>query len=161
MDGEEAGRVRDVLVLRPAIATDATAIRNLTRESYAKWVPLIGREPLPMTADYAEAIKRHRIDLLYLDGNLTALIEMIPETDHLIIENVAVSPANQGKGMGRRLMAHAEVVAAALGHTEIRLYTNMLFVENVLLYHKLGYAVDREETWKGGIIVHMSKSVQT
>jgi hypothetical protein len=85
--------VAEALSLLPATAADAGAIRSLTRQAYAKWVPVIGREPKPMTADYAEAVNRHRIDLLYLDGRLAALIEMIPETDHLLIENVAVSPA--------------------------------------------------------------------
>ena len=93
--------------------------------------------------------------------SLVAIIEMILETDHLMIENVAVSRAFQGKGLSRKLMAHAEAVATALGHTEIKLYTNKLFAENVLLYQKLGYAVDREETWTGGTVVYMNKSVQT
>ena len=29
--------------LRQAVAADAPAIRELTREAYAKWVPVIGR----------------------------------------------------------------------------------------------------------------------
>jgi ribosomal protein S18 acetylase RimI-like enzyme len=123
-------------------------------------VPLIGREPLPMTADYEAAVRKHRIDLLHLGGEPVALIEMIPGADHLLIENVAVSPAHQGRGLGRRLMAHAEAVAMALGHPEIRLYTNKLFAENLRLYEKLGYRLDREETWTGGVVVHMSKPVR-
>ena len=35
----------DTVELRQAMATDAAAIRELTRAAYAKWVPLIGREP--------------------------------------------------------------------------------------------------------------------
>lgn len=70
-----------VLELRQALGTDASAIRDLTREAYAKWVPVIGREPKPMTADYAEALRKHRIDLLYLDGKLAALIETNSEPD--------------------------------------------------------------------------------
>jgi GNAT superfamily N-acetyltransferase len=147
-------------MLRPAVPTDASAIRGLTRDAYAKWVPVIGREPKPMMADYAEAVRKHRIDLLYVDRVLAALIETIPETDHLLIENVAVSPPFQGRGLGRKLMAHAERVAASLGHYDVRLYTNKLFVENVQLYSKLGYQVDREEQFTGGIVVHMSKSVR-
>ena len=150
----------EALSLLPATAEDADAIRSLTREAYSKWVPVIGREPKPMTADYAEAVKNHRIDLLYLDGKLAALIEMILEADHLLIENVAVSPAFQGKGLGRKLMAHAEQVAASLGHPETKLYTNKLFAKNVQFYQKLGYGVDREEEFKGGFVVHMSKPVQ-
>jgi GNAT superfamily N-acetyltransferase len=68
-----------------------------------------------------------------------------------------VSPGFQGRGFGRRLMAHAESVAAGLGLAEIKLYTNKLFEENVALYHKLGYAIDHEEPFKGGVIVHMGK----
>ncbi|MDL2403167.1 GNAT family N-acetyltransferase [Rhizobium mayense] len=146
-------------LLRTATMEDVQAIRSLTREAYSKWVPLIGREPLPMTADYAEAVRSHRIDLLDIDGALAALIEMIPQADHLLIENVAVLPAYQGRGLGRKLLAHAEDVATSLGHREIRLYTNKRFAENVQLYLKTGYEIDREEPFKGSFIVHMRKSV--
>ncbi len=146
--------------LRPATAEDAGAIRSLTREAYSKWVPVIGREPLPMTADYDEAVRKHRIDLLHMDGKLAALIEMVPSDDHLLIENVAVSPAFQNRGLGRKLLAHAEQVAAAQGHPVIRLFTNKLFAMNVQLYGKLGYGVDREERPRLGITVYMSKPVQ-
>jgi ribosomal protein S18 acetylase RimI-like enzyme len=146
--------------LRQAVASDVADIRKLTREAYAKWVPLIGREPKPMTADYAEAVRTHRIDLLLGAGALAALIETIAEADHLLVENVAVSPAFQGRGLGRKLMAHAEQIAASLGHGEIRLYTNMLFAENIELYRKLGYRIDREEVLTVGVAVHMSKPVR-
>jgi ribosomal protein S18 acetylase RimI-like enzyme len=152
-------QVSETWELRQAVASDVADIRKLTREAYAKWVPLIGREPKPMTADYDEAVRRHRIDLLHLDGVLAALIETIAEADHLLVENVAVSPAFQGRGLGRKLMAHAEQIAASSGHGEIRLYTNKLFAQNIELYRKLGYRVDREEVLTIGIAVHMSKPV--
>jgi ribosomal protein S18 acetylase RimI-like enzyme len=145
--------------LRQAMAADAPAIRELTREAYAKWVPVIGREPKPMTADYAAAVRKHRFDLLHVEGKLAALIETIAEGDHLLIENVAVSPSFQGRGLGRKLMAHADQIAMSLGFGEIRLYTNKLFAENVQLYSRLGYRVDREEELSDGIAVHMSKPV--
>ena len=147
--------------LRQGVAADAVAIRDLTRAAYAKWVPVIGREPKPMTADYAEALRKHRFDLLYVEGKLAALIETIAGADHLLIENVAVSPLFQGRSLGRKLMAHAEKLAASLGFGEIRLYTNKLFAENVRLYRRLGYRVDSEEAFKGGIVVHMSKPIKS
>ena len=143
--------------LRQAVAADAAAIRDLTRSAYAKWVPLIGREPKPMTADYDAAVAGHRFDLLYVEGTLAALIETIREADHLLVENVAVSPAFQGRGFGRRLMAHAEELATSSGFGEIRLYTNQRFAENIELYRRLGYGVDREEVLAVGTVVHMSK----
>ena len=144
--------------LRLAGPEDAGAIRDLTRAAYAKWVPLIGREPKPMGADYEAAVRDHRFDLLYVDGGLAGLIETIDEDDRLLVENVAVSPAFQGRGLGTRLMGQAEAVAAALGHDLIRLYTNKRFAENIALYVKLGYRLDGEEDLGGGMVrVNMSK----
>lgn len=143
--------------LRQATAADAAAIRDLTRQAYAKWVPLIGREPKPMTADYEEAVARHGFDLLYVDGTLAALIETIREADHLLVENVAVSPSFQGRGLGRSLMAHAEALARELGFDTIRLYTNQRFAENIALYRQLGYEIDREDVVAVGVVTHMRK----
>ncbi len=102
-------------------------------------------------------MQKHRFDLLHIDGMLAALIETIREPDHLLVENVAVSPAFQGRGLGRKLMAHAETLARELGFDTIRLYTNQRFVENIELYRKLGYRVDREEVVPVGVVTHMSK----
>ena len=128
-----------------------------TRKAYAQWVPVIGREPMPMKADYNTALREHLVDLLYVEGRLAALIETIPQADHLLIENVAVLPALQGHGLGRRLMAHAETLAMSLGLSEMRLYTNKDFAANVQLYLRLGYRVDREEPFMGGTTIYMSK----
>ena len=132
-------------LLRTANADDVEDVRSLTCEAYSKWVPVIGREPLPMTADYDEAVRKHRIDLLHVDGKLAGLIEMIPSEGYLLIENVAVSTVFQNRGLGQKLLAHAEHVATAQGYPEIKLFTNKLFAENVQLYSKVGYRVDREE----------------
>ena len=147
----------EALTLRRATAADAAAARGLTREAYAKWIPVIGREPKPMTADFAAAIRDHRVDLLCQGERVVALIETIAEPEALLIENVAVSLAWQSRGLGRRLMAHAERLAGAMGYREIRLYTNARFVENIAFYQRLGYATMREEPLLGGRVTHMSK----
>lgn len=143
--------------LRAATPADAAAIRTLTRAAYARWVPLIGREPKPMGADYDAAVRNHRIDLIEIDGALAALIEMIPGAAHLLIENLAVAPAMQGRGLGRRLLAHAEAVARDLGVAEIRLYTNQRFTENIALYQRCGYRITQEEVVPVGVVTHMAK----
>ena len=145
--------------IRPAGPGDAAAVRDLTRAAYAKWVPLIGREPMPMKADYEHAVREHLVDLLSAGPDLAALIEMIDEGDHLLIENLAVSPAFQGQGCGRLLLAHAEARAAALGRPELRLYTNKSFTGNVAFYQRGGYVIDREEPFKEGFTVYMSKRI--
>jgi len=147
--------------LRQAGPADAPAVRALTREAYAKWVAVTGREPLPMRVDYDEAVLKHRFDLLYEGDTLAALIETAVEPDHLLIVNVAVAPAFQGRGLGRRLMAHAEKIAIEAGFAEVRLYTNSLMAENIALYRRLGYRIDREQPFGTSIQVFMSKPVGT
>lgn len=143
--------------LKIATADDAEAIGALTREAYAKWVGLIGREPLPMTVDYAQALTHHRFDLLSVGGELAALIETLVEDEALLIVNVAVRPSCQGRGYGVRLLHFAEDLAREAGLNRTRLYTNQRFTENLRLYASLGYQVDREEALNGGVAVHMSK----
>lgn len=151
--------VRNDIRLRQAVAADAASVRALTRAAYARWVPLIGREPLPMGADHEAAIRDHRVDLAMVDGHLAGVIETVHRPDHLWIENVAVEPAFQGRGVGRVLMAHAETLAAGQGLPELRLFTNRKFAANVALYIRLGYRIDREETLPSAVAVHMSKPI--
>lgn len=147
------------LEIRPAEPKDAANIRDLTRAAYAKWIALIGREPLPMQADYDRAVREHAIDLLHDDGALVGLIETIPRSDHLWIENVAVGPGRQGRGYGRMLLSHVEARAAESGLYEIRLVTNAAFTANLALYARLGYAVVGAEPFRGGTAVTMMKRV--
>jgi ribosomal protein S18 acetylase RimI-like enzyme len=143
--------------IRRAGPADVQAVRDLVRAAYGKWVALIGREPLPMQADYELAVREHRIDLLILDGELAGLIETIQHADHLWIENVAVAPARQGEGFGRRLLAQAERQAREAGLDAVRLLTNAAFEANIALYKALGYAVERTEPIFDGTAVHMCK----
>ena len=108
------------LPLRRATAADAHDVRVITRSAYAKWVPLIGREPKPMTANYERAVIDHIIDLCEENGQLLALIEVVPRPDHLLIENIAIRPDRQGLGLGDKLLQHAEDQARALGLNETR-----------------------------------------
>ena len=149
-----------VISLRQAGASDAPACRALSRAAYAKWVPLIGREPWPMTADYDAALRSHRIDLLYDGVALAGVIETINKPDHLLVENLAVAPDHQGRGHARTLMAHAERLAPANGHQEIRLYTNSRFATNIALYQRLGFEISHIEAIHIGEVTHMRKRLK-
>ena len=146
------------LPIRRAGHADVAIVRALSRQAYAKWVPLIGREPKPMVADYNQAVLDHIIDLWEEEGQVLALIEMIPMNDHLLIENLAVRPDKQGQGLGDRLLRHAERLALSLRLNELRLYTNAAFTSNLMFYSRRNYHEFRRETVvPGSVAVHMRK----
>ncbi|WP_132392399.1 GNAT family N-acetyltransferase [Novosphingobium sp. PhB165] len=145
--------------IRIATIGDADAVTALTRSAYAKWVPVIGREPMPMQADHAAMIRDHRVDLLLVGQDLAALVEMVQGDDGLLIENLAVEPKFQKRGYGRKMVAHAEQLAVCAGSAVVRLYTNSQFEENVRLYLSLDYEIEREEPLNGGVLIHMFKHV--
>ena len=147
------------MVTRLGTIADVAAIRDLSRAAYAKWVPVIGREPLPMAADYDAAIREHRIDLLELDGTLVALVETITRVDHLWVENISVSPNYAREGLGRLMIDKAEEIAAEQRFREIRLATNKAFAGNVEFYLNAGFTIDREEPFRNGIAVYFRKSL--
>jgi GNAT superfamily N-acetyltransferase len=144
---------------RPAEPSDAAAIRDIVRAAYTKWVPLIGREPLPMRADYDKAVAEHPFDLVIANGSIVGMIETMLADDHLWVENVCVAPDAQGKGIGRLLLERAEAKALEAGRPELRLLTNAAFEANVSLYKRFGYVVDREEPFMNGVTVYMSKKL--
>ena len=146
-------------MIRLATINDAAAVTALTRAAYSKWIPLIGREPLPMRADHAAHIRNHRADLLFVGEDLAALIETIERDDDVLIVNVAVDPRFQNRGYGRKMVTYAEQLARAAGLATVRLYTNQKFEENLRLYASLGFKVEREEALNGGVAIHMMKAV--
>lgn len=145
--------------LRPAEPEEAAVIAAVVRAAYDKWVPVIGREPRQMQADYDKAVQEHQFDVVVENGRIIGLIETERRDDHLWIENVAVVPEAQGRGIGRLLLAHAERKSIEAGHHEVRLLTNGAFEANLSLYGSLGYAVDRQEAFMNGTTVYLSKTL--
>jgi N-acetylglutamate synthase-like GNAT family acetyltransferase len=122
--------------LRKATTADAAAITALTEAAYAKYIPLIGRKPQPMTADYRQMVADHTIWLLEAAGQLAGVLVLIEELETLLIYSIAVRPDLQGRGLGHRLLALAENEARQAGCQNIRLYTNEHFKEIKRLFTK-------------------------
>ena len=144
---------------RPAEQADAATVRDIVRAAYARWVPVIGREPMPMRVDYEKAVAEHPFELAVEGGHIVGMIETMLEDDHLWIENVCVAPQEQGRGIGRLLLERAEQKALDAGRPELRLLTNGAFEANVSLYKKHGYTIDREEAFMNGMTVYLSKKL--
>ncbi len=149
----------EITDLRPACPADIDAIHTLVAAAFGKYVQRIGRKPQPMLTDYRVAQREHQLWVLSQDQILAAVLELAPRTGHLLVVTVAVSPAHQSSGFGRRLMAFAEAEAKRQGLPEVRLYTNERLTENLTFYARLGYHETHREPASGGTkLVHMAKA---
>jgi ribosomal protein S18 acetylase RimI-like enzyme len=142
--------------IRRADASDVTRIGAIARDAYSKYVPRIGREPTPMSADFATAVAADHVVVIetaagVIDGYMVAW----PESDAYFIENIAVDPARQHQGLGRKLIDHAAAEARRHNLSAIRLYTNAAMTENLSMYVHIGFVETHRATEKGFGRVYM------
>ena len=125
--------------IRAAGAADAGRIGEIAHAAYLKYVPRIGRVPAPMVADFAAEIAAGRVVVVEAGGSMAGYMVAWAETDGYFIDNIAVDPAEQGRGLGRQLIDHAERAARRHGLVALRLYTNAAMSENLALYRRMGF----------------------
>jgi GNAT superfamily N-acetyltransferase len=70
---------------------------------------------------------------------LAGVVVLEDTPDALQVENVAVRPQSQGRGLGRALLSFADDEARRRGYGAVILYTNVHMTENLARYPKLGY----------------------
>jgi ribosomal protein S18 acetylase RimI-like enzyme len=145
--------------LRPAAIEDVAGIEALVRAAYSIYLPRIGKPPGPMLDDYRAVVADGRVTVADDTGRLAGLIVLLPQPDHLLLDNVAVAPEGQGRGLGRRLIAFAEAEARRLGRHEIRLYTHLTMTENIALYRRLGFVETHRGEQAGYSRVFMRKPI--
>ena len=146
--------------IRLARAEEGAAVAGVVDVAYRKWIPVIGRKPAPMLADYGKLIADGVVYIIAPDDAVIAVLVIWPIADALLIENICVQPGQQRGGIGRALMDFAEKRAQAAGFDRVRLYTNEKFEANQAYYRKLGYAETRREiTADGRRIVWMHKDL--
>jgi GNAT superfamily N-acetyltransferase len=125
--------------IRRARTDEADTIRALVRAAYAMYVPRIGREPSPMNDDYPKLISADKVWVIEDDGELAGVVVLEDTPDALQVENVAVRPESQGRGLGRALLSFADDEGRRRGYGAVILYTNVHMTENVERYPRLGY----------------------
>jgi ribosomal protein S18 acetylase RimI-like enzyme len=145
------------VAVRRATHADVPALYVVVHEAYLLYVPRIGRMPAPMTADYAAAVQSGEAWVAEVDGAIVGLLVLVVYPGYLLIENIAVQPSAQRRGIGSRLLLLAEDEARANGLSEIRLYTNEGMTENLAFYPRHGYRETRRAEENGFRRVFFSK----
>jgi ribosomal protein S18 acetylase RimI-like enzyme len=145
--------------LRPARPQDVAAIADCARAAYERYVERIGRKPAPMVADFAALVAADEVHVLTKSDALAGFIVVRPGSDHLFVENVAVHPARQGQGLGKKLLDFAAAEARGRGLPALRLYTNVKMTETFPFYRNLGFVETERRHEDGFDRVYMVKTL--
>lgn len=139
---------------------DASALSELARRAYERFIPIMNAVPLPMTADYAALIGNADVWVVRSAAGIGASLVLVPQGDHLLIESIAVDPDRQGEGLGRQMLHWGYARARDLGFNELRLYTNVLMHDNRAWYKRAGWTELHEEQRGDKRIVHFAYRLQ-
>jgi len=142
--------------IRKARLSDTVAIQDCVAAAYRHYIGRIGKPPGPMLDDYAKVIERHEVFVAETEIVVGVLV-LIRKTTGMLLDNVAVHPDQQGKGLGGRLIKLAETRAGAAGFEKLDLYTHECMTENIELYQFLGYKETERKQEQGYNRVYMRK----
>jgi N-acetylglutamate synthase-like GNAT family acetyltransferase len=124
---------------RSAAPDDASKAATCVTSAYRHYVERNGLVPVPMRQDYGEVIRDYQVTVVEHAGEIVALLALDVAEEGFLLDNVAVAPAHQGKGLGRVLLEYAESEARRQGFESIYLYTQEIMTENLALYRRIGY----------------------
>ena len=146
--------------IRRAKLNEESVVHSCVRQAFEKYVARIGKEPAPMTADFARQIESGFVDVAEVNGEIVACVTFFPVEDHMHLANLAVRPDYSGQGIGKTLIKHVEQAAIEAGHVAVELYTNEAMLENLAMYPKLGYKETGRRTEEGYHRVYFRKAIR-
>jgi ribosomal protein S18 acetylase RimI-like enzyme len=145
------------LGLRRATADDLPAIKAVIDAAYARYLTRMDKPPAPMFRDYGPSVEA---GTTWVAGSpITAVLTLYPRDDQLYVENVAVDPSAQGRGLGRALMEFAEQEAARRRLSRMALVTHEAMTENQAIYARLGYVEVERRAEDGYRRIYMEKAL--
>lgn len=154
---EQTGREARLRVIRKAMREERAHVETIVGEAYARYTERIGKPAGPVFADYAQLIDEGRVWVLAEAGAVLGILVLVLGPEGALLDNVAVAPTAQGRGLGRALIGHAELTAKASGFEAITLYTNAVMTENIAKYARLGYVETHRASEDGYDRVYMRK----
>ncbi len=130
--------------IKQATREDAADIQDVLIAAYARWQERLDDLP-DVTGGVSEDIEVGKTWVATETGRVVGCLMGGMHDGHWHLANVAVHPEASGRGVGRRLIAHAEGLARASGASEMMLATHKDLPENITLYEHLGWVISGQE----------------
>lgn len=107
--------------VRQALPSDISTIVRIVTAAYVKYVPHMDRPPGKMLENYVQRIASDEAFVALNTEFIRGVVILIEAADHLLLDNIAVDLAMQGRRISGRLVDFAEAEARRWGFSEIRL----------------------------------------
>lgn len=141
--------------IRAATPGDADAIVRCIDAAYSVYQGKIDDLP-DVSAGVAEQINGGDVWVAEAGSKIAGCMFLAFSETFAQLVNLAVDPDFSGKGIGKRLITHAEALSRQKHMKELRLSTHVEMPGNIGLYAHLGWI----ETSRSGNKVHMTKQLQ-
>ena len=92
------------LTIRPAKQSHVDDIKICIDRAYEHYTERIGKIPGPMLDDYSMIVRNHQTFVVILGNRLAGVLVLIQKEDGMLLDNIAVHPDFQGRGIGRKLL---------------------------------------------------------
>ena len=145
--------------LEPARREDLPFVTGCAEMSYKIYVQRIGKPPAPMVADFPAALSQGELEVISANGEKAGFLISQMRHGDLYVENVAVHPDFQGRGIAKALFSILEQRAMQNDLSAIELYTNEKMTENLAFYPKLGFAEINRRSEAGFNRVYFRKTL--
>jgi GNAT superfamily N-acetyltransferase len=145
----ETGDMKDaeteIVRLRPGTEADIPAILTVTQAAYAPHTERM-EPPSSVWRENDDAV-RHYLEqggviVAEAGDAIVGTVRYEAREDYVYLGRLAVLPAWQGRGIGRRLVAAVEEWTLLLGLDEVRIGVRLELSENHDLYKHLGFVED-------------------
>jgi ribosomal protein S18 acetylase RimI-like enzyme len=133
------------ILLRPVRPDEGPQLAEIAREAYGKYAGLLAEPPAPLLLDYDEVAGSGRTYVAEDAGRLLGMVTAEPGEHDMVLRNLAVRPASQGRGIGRRLAVLVEELARTRDKRGVRLWTRAEMSDNIAFYKSLDYIITHSE----------------
>ncbi|WP_158590032.1 GNAT family N-acetyltransferase [Amnibacterium setariae] len=143
--------------LRAARDADVPEIAAVVDAAFAAFVARTGIRPAPLGTDWPTTISALGALVATREDRVVGVLVLWPHPGHVLVETLAVLPAEHGTGLGSLLLDRAELTAIESGTNAVRLATNAAMTEAREFYSRRGFVERGRWTQQGYDRVHLEK----
>ena len=93
-----AGLKKAASELRVQLAplADVRVVEQIVEDAYCVYTSRMGKLPGPMFDDYSQRVEEGVVWVLEEGTTTVGIVVLLPKSDHLLLDNIAIAPARQG-----------------------------------------------------------------